>query len=167
MEPWWNPRGTLAQGRPVPPRSLSGNLSTGGPSFKGIWFRQGKPFGAGYGSTWDLQTQWSHSPSELGPAVLCTFVHIYIYIYIYVYMCIYIYVVIHCLYNIYIYTHIHACTSMLLVEKEAMPAWSGVFSRPLEQKPRYGLTGPGKQGATCEDPLGLLGSKCQSESKWP
>ena len=24
MEPWWNPRGTLAQGRPGPPRSLSG-----------------------------------------------------------------------------------------------------------------------------------------------
>ena len=24
MEPWWNPRGTLPQGRPGPPRSLSG-----------------------------------------------------------------------------------------------------------------------------------------------
>ena len=24
VEPWWNPRGTLPQGRPRPPRSLSG-----------------------------------------------------------------------------------------------------------------------------------------------
>ena len=71
VEPWWNPRGTLPQGRPGPPRSLSGLRPQ---SFQLLGRRK--------------KTLVQDSKVKIA----CLYAYVFLYVYVYAYMYVHAYV---------------------------------------------------------------------------